>query len=130
MCVFVCVCLPLSQTDYTLVPLYLPSISLHPVVYSNSPTSSESGSKSELHLFASRNSISAPALQSQGNILALILPDSPKGDTLGLQILYEVKQLQESPPLQPPRLLWGPLFVSETCHHVGIHIAPLSGLWV
>lgn len=99
-CLCVYVCVPLSQTDYTSVPLYLPSISLHPVIYSNSPSSSESGSKSELHLFASRNSIPAPALQSRGNIPALILPDSPKGDTLGLRILYEVKQLQEPP--HPP----------------------------
>lgn len=51
--------------------------------------------QSELHLFATGHSTPAAALQNQGNILTLILPDSPKGDTLSLQILYEKKQSQE-----------------------------------
>ena len=85
-----CVCTTFS----TSVPLYLSSLSFHPLIHSNSCSVCSSGSKSELHLrfilhlFARRNSTPAAALQSQGNIPVLILPVRPLRCQTQPQILY------------------------------------------
>lgn len=99
-----CLCYFLRQIIVRFPSTCPQSASIQGFFYSYGRSSSESGSKSELRLFARRNS-------------------TP------VQLLLLQKRLHSGPSdtVWGPSWLQGPLFVSEPCHRVGIHTASLSG---